>query len=85
MTRKKETRGHYIVADGWAEVSTPIHTPTRHTHSNIQKNCLKRSFPHFSPQSLAMDQQIRGTDGRTDGPTDGQMEGRTDRRTDSWG
>ena len=37
------TRGHNIVADGWARESNP-----HPTHTNIHKKYLKRLFFHFS-------------------------------------
>ena len=49
------TRGHNIVADGWAGASNPHSHPTQ-----MLKKHLKRLLPHFS---------TRGH-GRTDGRTD---------------
>ena len=38
---------------------TPFNTPTHPQHSNIQKDCWKRSFSHFSTRSpWQMDQQM---------------------------
>ena len=59
------TRGHNIVADGWAGASNPHPLPMPHTHT--QKKHLKRSFSHFST--------------RVHGPTDRRTDGRTDGRT----
>ena len=43
------TRGHNIVADGWAGASNPHPHPNPHpTHTNIHKKYLKRLFFHFS-------------------------------------
>ena len=55
------TRGHNIVADGWAGASNP------YPHSDIHKKYLKRSFFHFSTRSSR-------TNGRTDGWTNGQTD-----------
>ena len=61
---KQVTRGHNIVADGWAGASNPhpypIPLPTL-THTKSIKNAR---FPTFQ-----LDDPGR-TDGRTDGPTD---------------
>ena len=68
------TRGHNIVADGWAGASNPhIHPNPPSTLKTTQKVSKTLVFPLFD--SIITD---RRTDGRTDGPTDG----RTDRRTD---
>ena len=34
---KQLTRGHNIVADGWAGASNPYPPPTPHIHSNLKK------------------------------------------------
>merc|ERR1712002_656586 len=69
---KQVTRGHNIVADGWAGASNPDpHSNSHPTRKHSQKVSKTLVFPLF-------DSII--TDGRTDGPTD--QHGRTDRRTD---
>ena len=40
------TRGHNIIADGWAGASNPNPYPKSPTH--MQKKVSKQSFPHFS-------------------------------------
>ena len=89
MERKRETkkekqvtRGHNIVADGWAGASNPhphpnpIHTLTHtpSTHKHTQKVSKTSVFPLFD--SITM------MDGPTDQRTDGRTNGRTDQRTD---
>ena len=53
------TRGHNIVADGWAGASNPHPHPTPTPHLNLHKKYLKCSFFHF-PTQLP----------QTEGPTD---------------
>ena len=62
---KQVTRGHNIVADGWAGASNPHPHPMPPHQHTYPKKYLKRSFFHFSTRGLR-------TDRRTDGPTDGQ-------------
>ena len=63
------TRGHNIVADGWAGAAyphphpTPLPTPLP-TQTQTQKASKTLVFPLFD--------LLTRTDGRTDGPTDGQ-------------
>ena len=63
---KQVTRGHNIVADGWAEAANPDTRPTPHqTAFQIQthtQKASKRSFSHFSTCVHRL----------MDGPTDGQ-------------
>ena len=70
---KQVTRGHNIVADGWAGAANPHPLPTPHptrlpAQTHTQKASKTLVFPLFDSCSR-MDQQ---TDGWTDGPTDGQ-------------
>ena len=67
--RKQVTRGHNIVADGWAGASNP------HPHPNppptlkpTQKVSKMLVFPLFDSIT---------TDGRTDGPMDQWMDGQS--------
>ena len=75
------TRGHHIVADGWAGASNPHPQPNPHlsppTHKHTQKVSKTLVFPLFD--SWVMD---RWTDRRTDGWTDGRTDGWMDRQTD---
>jgi len=62
------TRGHNIVADGWAGASNPQPYPNPYpTLKLTQKVSKTLVFPLFN--SIITDGP---TDGRTDGPTDGQ-------------
>ena len=64
------TRGHNIVADGWAGASSPLphpNLPHTQTYTKSTKNA------RFSTYKL--------NDQRTDGRTDGRTDRRTDRRT----
>ena len=73
MERKQVTRGHNIVADGWAGASYPYPHPNLPlTLKHTQKVSLTLVFPHFNSMT---------TDQRTNGPTDQQIDGRTDGRT----
>ena len=68
------TRGHNIVADGWAGASNPHpHPMPPHQHTYPKKH-LKCSFFHFSTRALRTDRQA---DGRTNGQTDGWTDQRT--------
>ena len=60
---KQVTRGHNIVADGWAGASNP--NPHHKSPTHMHKKHLKRSFPHFSTRAY--------------GPTDRPTNGRTDK------
>ena len=73
-TKKKQqvTRGHNIVADGWAGAANPhAHLTPRPTqppsqHRHIEKKVLKHSFSHFLTRVYERtDQQ---TEGRTNPP-----------------
>ena len=55
------TRGHNIVADGWAEAYD------LHPYPNMHKKFLKHTFFHFSTRPPQ-------TDGQTDGWTDGETQ-----------
>ena len=77
-TFQQVTRGHNIVADGWAGASNP------HQHPNLPPTLkftqkvskLKRSFPRFSARSPWQ------TDGWPNGRMNGRKNGQTDRLTD---
>ena len=74
------TRGHNIVADGWAGASNPHPHPNPPPTKNIHEKYLNARFPTFQ-----LDDPGRTdgrTVGRTDGPTDGQPGGWTDERID---
>ena len=77
---KQVTRGHNIIADGWAGASNPHpHPRPPHTHSHthtIAPAASKMRVFAFSTRSSR-------TDRRTDGPTDRRTDGRTDGRTKS--
>ena len=58
MKERKEqvTRGHNVVADGWAEAPKPYPHPNPHPpHTNIHKKYLKYLFFHFAIGSLPTD------------------------------
>ena len=61
--KKQVTRGHNIVAEGWAGASNPHLHPMPPT--NTHKKHLKRLFFHFSTCALL-------TDGRTNRQTNGR-------------
>ena len=69
---KQVTRGHNIVADGWAGAANPHPHPTPNpppnspSNTDIHKKLLKRSFSNFWTSWHAR------TNGRTDGQMDGQ-------------
>ena len=69
------TRGHNIVADGWAGASNPQLHPMPPPPTYIPKIAPKTLVFHFSTRALR-------TDGRTDGRTDRRTDGPTDGRTD---
>ena len=58
---KQVTRGHNIVADGWAGASTPKPTPNTQTYT---KSIKSARFPMFQLDDHGP------TNGRTDGRTD---------------
>ena len=60
--KEQVTRGHNIVADGWAGASNPHPTQLPPQHST-KYSIQNAHFPTF---------RLVVTDGRTDGPTDGQ-------------
>ena len=63
--RKQVTRGHNIVADGWAGASNPLATPKPTPNTQTHTKSIKNArFPTFQ-----LDDPGR-TDRRTDGPTD---------------
>ena len=69
VERKQVTRGHNIVADGWAGASNP------HPHPNLSptlKHTQKVSKTLVFPLFNSMTMTDRRTDQRTDGRTDGQ-------------
>ena len=57
--REQVTRGHNIVADGWAGASTPQPTSNTQTYTKSIENAPFQLDHHDGP-----------TDRRTDGPTD---------------
>ena len=60
------TRGHNIVADGWAGASNPHpHPNLPQTLKHTQKVSKTLVFPRFNSMTL---------DGRTNGPTDGRTD-----------
>ena len=64
--KKQVTRGHNIVADGWAGASNPHPHPNPSTTLKpTQKVSKTLVFPLFDSFT---------TDGPTDGPTDGQTD-----------
>ena len=68
--KKQVTRGHNIIANGWAGADNPNpHPRPPHTHSHgetITAATSKCVFSHFPTQSPQMDQR---TDERTNGRT----------------
>ena len=68
-TEKKEqvTRGHNIVADGWAGASNPHLQPNPSPTLKHTKNIENARFPTFQLDDLR----------RTDGPMDQRTDGRT--------
>ena len=67
--QKQVTRGHNIVADGWAEASNPHpHLNPPPTLKHTQKVSKTLVFPLFNSMT---------TDRQTDGPTDQRTDGRT--------
>ena len=68
------TRGHNIVADGWAGAANPHRHPTPlPTRTHTQKASKTLVFPLFDSCSW--------TDGQTDGATGRRTNGWTDGRT----
>ena len=68
--KKQVTRGHNIVADGWAGASNPHpHPNPPPTLKHAQKVSKTLVFPLFNSMTM--------TDQRTNGRTDGRTDGRT--------
>ena len=71
---KQVTRGHIIVADGWAGASNPHSHPMPPHQHTYQKKSKTLIFPLFD--SCVMDGRTdRRTDRWTDRPTDGRTYG----------
>ena len=57
LNQEQVTRGHNIVADGWAGASNPHPHPMPPHQHTYPKKYLKRSFFHFSTRGLRTDGQ----------------------------
>ena len=71
---KQVTRGHNIVADGWAGASNP------QPHANLTHSCHPLTHPYTHNNNCSIiNTRFSRFKLKRDGPTDGPMDRRTDK------